>query len=247
MNMDSNRCSPPQEIPRKRPVPESIIPPRCSPVLGARPRFLAHKLGAISRTRIEKEVSKGDPRLRRLVGHASVFDHVTGFIMTHISNEAEDVERSGSAASVTRCNHRDSDEHPSEHSNDPRRPVGPHSPCQRYNGDHNTSFNHYKQFKPEATDNVVVKTTEIESTEIDSTEMESTESPFFDSDSDTATDVSEDGSWEEEQSDLDDTDYEYDSDDGQEWLFEDLYVTKDVQERKTEYLSRCDDLQIEAQ
>src|ERR1700760_4796618 len=49
-------------------------------------RILAYELGSISRSNIEKEASKMAPRLRRLVGHATIFDSAAKYIREHIDD-----------------------------------------------------------------------------------------------------------------------------------------------------------------
>ena len=55
-------------------------------------QLFAYKLASISRTNIEREAGKTGPELRKLVGHASLFDHANHFIIDHAEFKAEEAD-----------------------------------------------------------------------------------------------------------------------------------------------------------
>ncbi|EXJ88281.1 hypothetical protein A1O1_05211 [Capronia coronata CBS 617.96] len=50
----------------------------------------AYKVGYMSKYRIEREARKAEPRLHKLVGHASLFDSAKKYIVEHIDDDDED-------------------------------------------------------------------------------------------------------------------------------------------------------------
>lgn len=52
-------------------------------------RYLAYKVAYLSTTKIEKEACKAEPRLRKLVGHAALFDQTREFIVGQAGDENE--------------------------------------------------------------------------------------------------------------------------------------------------------------
>src|SRR5438045_264565 len=63
-----------------------------SPVLDSDMRLFAYVLAGKSRTNIEREARKAEPWLRKLVGHASLFDQVNHFIINHAESKAEEAD-----------------------------------------------------------------------------------------------------------------------------------------------------------
>src|SRR5437763_16556993 len=60
-----------------------------SPVLDSDMLFFAYGLASKSRANIEREAGKAEPRLRKLVGHAFLFDQMNHFIY-HAESQAEE-------------------------------------------------------------------------------------------------------------------------------------------------------------
>ena len=58
-----------------------------SSVLGTEARYIAYKLGYISRFKIEREAKKTEPRLHKLIGHCSLFDQARKYILEHHDQE----------------------------------------------------------------------------------------------------------------------------------------------------------------
>lgn len=103
--MDSrNTASTPRQIPSKSSAPPSSTASAHLPAQLADARFLAYKVGSLSRSNIHKEAAKGAPRLRRLLGHASIFDSAAKFILEH-----SDVKRAN-LATTEECEDDDDDE-----------------------------------------------------------------------------------------------------------------------------------------
>lgn len=53
-------------------------------------RCFAYKIGYMSKYRIEREARKPEPRLSRLIGHASLFDSAKKYIIDHIDDDDDD-------------------------------------------------------------------------------------------------------------------------------------------------------------
>jgi hypothetical protein len=68
------------------------------PALTSDMQYFAYKLGCTSRTNIEREAGKAEPRLQKLLGHASLFDRARYFITIPAdsgfeeADEAEDLD-----------------------------------------------------------------------------------------------------------------------------------------------------------
>jgi hypothetical protein len=60
-----------------------------SPILGPDMQYFAYKLGSISKSKIEREAHKAEPRLHKLVGHCSLFDNARRYILDRINREEE--------------------------------------------------------------------------------------------------------------------------------------------------------------
>ncbi|KAK7888231.1 hypothetical protein LTR67_009108 [Exophiala xenobiotica] len=60
-----------------------------SPILGPDMQYFAYKIGSISKSKIEREAHKAEPRLHKLVGHCSLFDNARRYILDRISHEEE--------------------------------------------------------------------------------------------------------------------------------------------------------------
>jgi len=60
-----------------------------SPILGSDMQYFAYKIGSISKSKIEKEAHKAEPRLHKLVGHCSLFDNARKYILDRINHEEE--------------------------------------------------------------------------------------------------------------------------------------------------------------
>ena len=56
----------------------------CSTVLASETKYIAYKLAYLSRTNIQKETYKPDPRLRKLIGHCHLFENAKRVITEHI-------------------------------------------------------------------------------------------------------------------------------------------------------------------
>jgi len=63
-------------------------------------QYFAYRLGHLSRSRIQREAGKAEPRLHKLIGHCSLFDSARKFILDHMDDgghhQAEDDEESES-------------------------------------------------------------------------------------------------------------------------------------------------------
>ncbi len=60
-----------------------------SPILGSDMQYFAYKIGNISKSKIEKEAHKAEPRLHKLVGHCSLFDNARKYILDRMHHEEE--------------------------------------------------------------------------------------------------------------------------------------------------------------
>ncbi|KAG9775773.1 hypothetical protein KCU88_g5078, partial [Aureobasidium melanogenum] len=55
-------------------------------------RSIAYRIGYLSKSRIEREARKTEPRLWKLIGHASLFDNAKKYIIDHIDDDDDDDE-----------------------------------------------------------------------------------------------------------------------------------------------------------
>ena len=60
---------------------------------GLRPGSLHTSFGSTSRSKIEEEASKTSPRLRELVGHATIFDNTARYILQHIDQSIIELDQ----------------------------------------------------------------------------------------------------------------------------------------------------------
>jgi len=61
-----------------------------APVMESEKRYFAYRLGHMSRSNIQREVGRAEPRLHKLIGHCSLFDNARKFIIEQINNEDHD-------------------------------------------------------------------------------------------------------------------------------------------------------------
>jgi hypothetical protein len=88
--MKATHTSNAQPIPCWRSSTVNLTLPTSSLILGLESRYLAYKLAYLSRTRIEKEACKAEPRLCKPIGLAALFDHVREFIISQSEYEDEE-------------------------------------------------------------------------------------------------------------------------------------------------------------
>jgi len=138
--------------------------------------IFAYRLGELSRSKIQREARKTEPRLHRLIGHCSLFDHARDFIVRHMHNDGEEDEAEPAAEGQADDEYQDDDvecgEWWEEDANDRRRSFAPRPSCpqkssRRHHRDHELSAKssclHLDQFSaaaagPMKTPGVVVVT-----------------------------------------------------------------------------------------
>ncbi|KEF59316.1 uncharacterized protein A1O9_04160 [Exophiala aquamarina CBS 119918] len=55
-------------------------------------KYFAYKLGYLSRVNIRREAQKAEPRLFKLLGHATLFDNARNYVTQHLDDEVDEVE-----------------------------------------------------------------------------------------------------------------------------------------------------------
>ncbi|KIX02915.1 uncharacterized protein Z518_08858 [Rhinocladiella mackenziei CBS 650.93] len=96
--MNSNACPSHRHIQSTIPITNASPTSTYSPVFVPEMRYLAYKLGYLSKSNIQREVRKAEPRLYKLIGHAALFDNAKKFITEHTEHDVREVEGAESLA-----------------------------------------------------------------------------------------------------------------------------------------------------
>lgn len=205
-------------------------------------RQLAYKLGFLSRSNIQKEASKGAPRLHRLVSHAAIFDNAARYIVEHLDYMKYESQQPRVEAKNDDYDDDDDDDEEDDllfdEVEDLEQP-GLETSCHKASAPQSSiSRNHYAQSRANNSNQIVVTTTRINS-EDDET--------FDDAESDPSTEDSDNDSHSDD--DWSDTTYNDDDDENghSDWKFVDVDSTEEFGDSKSQHQSHDDDLLLWSQ